>query len=48
MKLSVVRDKMTCVGLEIHTGAAESIAQALRNNFEKWGKLAQRIGFKLQ
>jgi tripartite-type tricarboxylate transporter receptor subunit TctC len=48
MKLPDVRDKMTAFGLEIHTESPEFFTQTLRNDFEKWGKLAKDIGFKPQ
>ena len=46
MKLSDIREKMTSFGLEIHTESPEFFTQTIRNDFEKWGKLARDIGFK--
>ncbi len=48
MKQPDVREKMTALGLEIHTEPPEYFTQTLRNDFEKWGKLAKDIGFKPQ
>jgi tripartite-type tricarboxylate transporter receptor subunit TctC len=48
MKLPDVREKMIAFGLEIHTESPEFFAQTLRNDIEKWGKLARGIGFKPQ
>ena len=39
---------MTSFGLEIHTESPEFFTQTIRNDFEKWGKLARDIGFKAQ
>jgi tripartite-type tricarboxylate transporter receptor subunit TctC len=48
MKLADVREKMLAFGLEIHTEAPEFFTQTLRNDIEKWGKLARSIDFKPQ
>jgi len=48
MKLPDVREKMTALGLEIHTESPEFFIKTLRDDFEKWGKLARDIGFKPQ
>ena len=48
MKSPDIRDKATLVGLELHTESPEFFTQMLRNDFEKWGKLARDIGFKPQ
>jgi tripartite-type tricarboxylate transporter receptor subunit TctC len=48
MKLPDVREKMTSYGLEIHTESPEYFTQTIRNDFEKWGKVARSIGFKAQ
>lgn len=48
MKQPDVREKMTALGLEIHTEPPEFFTQTLRSDFEKWGKLAKDIGFKPQ
>lgn len=48
MKLPDVREKMTAYGLEIHTESPEFFTQTIRNDFDKWGKLAKDIGFKPQ
>ncbi len=48
MRLADVREKMTTFGLEIHTESPEFFTQTIRNDFEKWGKLARDIGFKPQ
>ena len=48
MRLPDVREKMTALGLEIHTEPPEFFTQLLRSDFEKWGKLARDIGFKPQ
>ena len=48
MKLPDVREKMTALGLEIHTESPEFFTQMLRSDFDKWGKLAKDIGFKPQ
>ena len=48
MKTPDIRDKAALVGLELHTEPPEFFTQMLRSDFEKWGKLAQDIGFKPQ
>lgn len=48
MKLPDIREKAALVGLELHTEPPEFFTQMLRNDFEKWGKLARDIGFKPQ
>ena len=48
MKMPDIREKAALVGLELHTEPPEFFAQTLRNDFEKWGKLASDIGFKPQ
>ena len=48
MKTPDIRDKAALVGLEQHTEPPEFFTQMLRSDFEKWGKLAQDIGFKPQ
>ncbi len=48
MKLPDVREKMIAFGLEIHTESPEFFSKTIRDDFEKWGKLAQDIGFKPQ
>ena len=41
-----VRERLTAFGLEIHTEPPEFFTEAIRRDFEKWGKLARDIGFK--
>jgi len=48
MKLPDVREKMTAYGLEIHTESPEFFTEAIRRDFEVWGKVARDIGFKPQ
>ena len=48
MRLPDIREKMTALGLEIHTEPPEFFTKLLRDDFEKWGKLARDIGFKPQ
>ena len=48
MKSPDIREKAALVGLELHTESPEFFTQTLRNDFEKWGKLAREIGFKPQ
>jgi tripartite-type tricarboxylate transporter receptor subunit TctC len=48
MKMPDIREKAALVGLELHTESPEYFTQMLRNDFEKWGKLARDIGFKPQ
>ncbi len=48
LKSPDIRDKAALVGLELHTESPEFFTQTLRNDFEKWGKLAREIGFKPQ
>lgn len=43
---SDVREKMVALGLEIHTEPPEFFTKLLREDFEKWGKLARDIDFK--
>ncbi len=48
MKMPDIREKAALVGLELHTEPPDFFTQMLRNDFEKWGKLARDIGFKPQ
>jgi tripartite-type tricarboxylate transporter receptor subunit TctC len=41
-----VREKLDTFGLEIHTEPPEFFANRIRQDFEKWGAVARKIGFK--
>jgi len=41
-----VREKLAAFGLEVHTESPEYFTDVIRRDFEKWGKLANDIGFK--
>jgi len=41
-----VREKLDSYGLEIHAESPEFFANRIRQDFEKWGKVARDIGFK--
>jgi len=41
-----LREKLDTYGLEIHTESPEFFANRIRQDFEKWGKVARDIGFK--
>jgi tripartite-type tricarboxylate transporter receptor subunit TctC len=46
LALPDVREKLAAFGLEVHTEPPEYFTDAIRRDFEKWGKLARDIGFK--
>jgi tripartite-type tricarboxylate transporter receptor subunit TctC len=46
MKLPDVAEKLDTLGLEVHTESPEYFTSVIRRDFEKWGKVAQDIGFK--
>ena len=48
MKMPDIREKAALVGLELHTQPPEYFTQMLKDDFEKWGKLAREINFKPQ
>jgi tripartite-type tricarboxylate transporter receptor subunit TctC len=48
MKMPDIRDKAALVGLELHTESPEYFTKMMRDDFDKWGKLAREIGFKPQ
>ena len=48
MKMPDVRDKAGILGLDLHTEAPEFFTKTIRDDFEKWGKLAREINFKPQ
>ena len=41
-----VREKLDTYGLEIHTESPEFFTNRIRQDFEKWGKVARDMGFK--
>ena len=41
-----VREKLDSYGLEIHAESPEFFANRIRQDFEKWGKVARDMGFK--
>ncbi len=41
-----VREKLVTFGLEIHNDPPEFFTEAIRRDFEKWGKVVRDIGFK--
>ena len=41
-----VREKLDTYGLEIHAEPPEFFANRIRHDFEKWGAVARKIGFK--
>jgi tripartite-type tricarboxylate transporter receptor subunit TctC len=41
-----VREKLDSYGLEVHTESPEFFANRIRQDFEKWGKVARDMGFK--
>ena len=48
LKMPDILEKTTLLGLDTYTESPEFFAQTLRNDIEKWGKLARDIGFKPQ
>ncbi len=48
MRTPDIRDKAAILGLDLHTESPEFFTDTIRRDFEKWGKLAQDIGFKPQ
>ena len=46
LTLPDVRERLHAFGLEIHTEPPEYFTEAIRRDFEKWGKVARDIGFK--
>ena len=46
MQLPDVRERMLQFGLEIHNDPPEFFTDAIRRDFEKWGKVVRDIGFK--
>jgi len=45
MTLPDVREKLVSFGLEIHNEPPEYFTEAIRRDFEKWGKVVRDIGF---
>ena len=48
MRTPDIREKAAILGLDLHTESPEYFTEAIRRDFEKWGKLARDIGFKPQ
>ena len=48
LKLPDVRERMTTIGLDLHTESPEFFAAAIRHEFAKWGKLAKDIRYEPQ
>lgn len=48
MKMPDIREKASILGLDLHTESPEFFTKTLRDDFEKWGKLAREVGFKPQ
>ncbi len=43
-----IRDKASTLGLDLHIEPPEFFTKTLRDDFDKWGRLARDIGFKPQ
>lgn len=48
MKMPDIRDKASILGLDLHTEPPEFFTKTIRDDFEKWGRLAREINFKPQ
>ena len=48
MAMPDIREKAATLGLDLHTEPPEFFTKTIRDDFEKWGRLAREIGFKPQ
>lgn len=48
MALPEIREKAAMLGLDLHTEPPAFFAKTIRDDFEKWGKLAREVNFKPQ
>lgn len=48
MRATDVREKGAILGLDLHTEPPEYFSKTIRDDFDKWGKLAREINFKPQ
>jgi tripartite-type tricarboxylate transporter receptor subunit TctC len=48
MNLPDIRDKAGILGLDLHTESPAYFTKTIRDDFEKWGKLAREVNFKPQ
>src|SRR5688572_19331214 len=48
MKMPDIREKASILGLDLHTEPPAFFTQTIRDDFDKWGRLARDINFKPQ
>lgn len=48
MALPEIREKAAMLGLDLHTEPPAFFAKTIRDDFDKWGKLAREVNFKPQ
>jgi tripartite-type tricarboxylate transporter receptor subunit TctC len=48
MSMPDIREKASILGLDLHTEPPEFFTKTIRDDFDKWGKLAAEINFKPQ
>ncbi len=46
MKMPDIREKASILGLDLHAEPPEFFAKTIREDFDKWGKLAREMNFK--